>query len=44
MREECKLLFLKSHPEFKRMKLSDEFMFNKLKEFYLNAENIMKKH
>ena len=35
MRNECKILFLKSHPEMKGIVLPDKYMFKRLVEFYL---------
>lgn len=35
LRNECKELFLKEHPEFENMKISDGFMFRRLVNYYL---------
>ena len=37
MREVCKELFLKSHPEFKRHNFTDAELFNLLVEYYIRT-------
>lgn len=38
LRNECRELFLKYHPEFRGFRISDGFMFKKVIDFYIETE------